>query len=190
MLKDKYGKHHHMKHAEAQQSLFKHCSLLDPLRNLKGIAEDVKIRGDLQSAYIEELTGTLSVTSPSAAIKKKQAQAVAAKKARRERPDQQKFWAELMEKAQAKGDHGQAELCANMIRTSVKSPAVMAELMRPPTKEDMDRYRAERAQAVSTGTATENDEGEDSRAENGVHGGIGVLNGKPVLGPPRPPGLH
>lgn len=128
MLKDKYGKYHRMSRAEANERLFTYCNILNPLRHLKGVAEDVKIRGDLPGAYIDELTAVLSVDDPMPAIKKKRADEEAAKQARRQKPDAQGFWAELFEKAKRKGDEGQAKLCAQMMRTSVKSPAVMADL--------------------------------------------------------------
>lgn len=82
------------------------------------------------------------------------------------------------------GDTAAAEMCAKMMRTSVKSPAVMEELFRPPTKKDLDHYRAERSGRMQSGTGTHVDEEDEPDAM--ASGGIGVLNGKVVYGPLRP----
>ena len=71
MIKDKHGKIHLVSRAEALDKLFKYCSILDPLRNLKAVAEDVKIREDLPQAYINKLTKVLSVSDPAPVIKKR-----------------------------------------------------------------------------------------------------------------------
>ncbi|KAK5115396.1 hypothetical protein LTR85_009856 [Meristemomyces frigidus] len=197
-LKDKRGKYLTLKRAGVQQFLATHSKVLDPLRHLKGIAEDVKIRGDLPGAYIDDLTKTLLVNNPSTAVKKRQADEDAARQARRKQDDgQQEFWAELMEKNLREGDEGSAKLCAQMIRTSVKGPSFWADFMGPDfmgpaSQESMDRHRAKRAARAAQGTVTEVDDEEEEEEEEGAGdaaghgGGIGVLDGKTVFGPPRP----
>ena len=87
----------------------------------------------------------------------------------------------------------------DMLKVSAKSPAVMADLMRPPTQEDIERYRRERAarqttpgpaQSAGSFTSIGNSGGfiEDEEVDD-ASGGIGMIDGKPVFGSPRPPGL-
>lgn len=141
MLKDKHGEYFHMSRAEAQKRLFLHGNVLDPLLQLKQVADDVKIRGDLPQAYIDELTACLSSGNPSVSTKKKQRQEHAAQQARDKEPDRQSFFRELRDKMLREGDTGTAELAAQMMRVPVHSPAVMDELFAPPTKEELDRFR-------------------------------------------------
>ena len=61
MLKDMYGNYYCITREEASSKLLKYCHLLDPLRKLKGIADNVKVRGELPQALIDEFTNILSV---------------------------------------------------------------------------------------------------------------------------------
>ena len=89
------------------------------------------------------------------------------------------FFRELAVKNRQEGDHGAADLCEQMTRTTVKSPGVMEELFRPPTKERLDAWR-DRRRSRDLVIDESTDEIEDSSA------GIGMLNGKPIFGPVRP----
>lgn len=87
------------------------------------------------------------------------------------------------------------------LKVPAKSPAVMAEVMKPPTKEEMEKFRRENqvaqagAMAPSSSIASSESEydigeedGEDSYVD-AVTDGIGTIDGKPVFGPVRPPHL-
>ncbi|KAK5131733.1 hypothetical protein LTR08_000622 [Meristemomyces frigidus] len=205
-LKDDYGKYYLLHRADAQRRLFAHCEgVLAPLLKLQGFAEAVRVRGDLPGALIDRLTATLSNPNPPAAVKKKLVDERARKQAgldeeRRAEDSKHDFFKNLMETNLRKGDQGGADLCRQMLGTSANSPVVWAELMPPPpSQEDLDRWNdgrpareAAAGAATAQGTVTEvDDDGEvaDTGGANGGAGGVGVLNGKPVFGPPRPPGM-
>ena len=202
-LKDDWGKYYHLSRAEAQRQLFTHCeAVLAPLLQMRAIAEAVYIRGDLPRALIDRLSTTMSAPDPSGTVKKKLADERARRQAlldkeRRKEAHQHDFWQKTLEKNLREGDQGGADLCRRMMATSMKSPAVMAELMAPPTREEMERYSRRAAEmappaaVAAQGTVTEvgSDEGGDDVSTDGGAGGIGVINGKPVFGPPRPAGL-
>ncbi|KAK3633174.1 hypothetical protein LTR56_015950 [Elasticomyces elasticus] len=197
MLADKYGKYWQFGRKEAQAKLFIHCNILAPLMELKGVAEDVKVRGDIPQKMIDDMTATLSSTDVSPPTKKKKAEEAAEKQARPKKPDQQDFWREMRDKYMAKGDQGMVDMAEKMMSTSVMSPAVMEMLMAPPTREELMGYGPTPPPpppTYQTGLVTEvsddedEDDGEDdSLATEALAGSIGMLNGKPVFGPPRPP---
>ncbi|KAK4949228.1 hypothetical protein LTR10_011844 [Elasticomyces elasticus] len=97
------------------------------------------------------------------------------------------------------GNKGIAATAEKMMRTSVKSPAVMAMLMAPPTREEMMCYGGgygpppppppptHQPGIVTKVSDEENeaDEDNDLLATEAHTGSIGTLNGKPVFGPPR-----
>ena len=143
MLKDRYGEYHLVSRAEAPAKLFKYHKSLDPLRELKGIADDVKIRGDLPQAYMEDLTEVLSkpVSDVSGAVKKKRETEAAERKKRQEQEQNSSFYACMKRLAEKyKGTDAEQDYL-EMLKVSDKSPAVMADLFKPPTQEEMDGWR-------------------------------------------------
>ena len=144
MLKDMHDQYYHVKRTDASNRLFKHGTILEPLFKLKGVAEYVNVRGDLPQAYMDRLTTSLSNPNPAPATKKKLLKEQAVKQARPKEPSMHDFFRELAVKNRQEGDHGAADLCEQMTRTTVKSPGVMEELFRPPTKERLDAWRDRR----------------------------------------------
>jgi hypothetical protein len=195
MIKDSHGNYHNVKKSEAHQYLFRHGNMLNSLRCLKGIADDVKIRGDLPQALMDELAVLHTSPHVAPALKKKQAAEQAARKDRQEKEKGTGFHAfmqEMLKKHEGK-DPGMADFCRQALKTSVKSPAVLADLMMPPTLAEMDRIGrqpfdmpSDHILAEDGGDAQsgESDDDEDEMDDN--HGGIGIINGKPVFGPVRP----
>jgi hypothetical protein len=201
MLKDRHGKYHHVSRAEAAVKLFKYHKILDPLRALKGIAELMQIRGDLPGAYMEELKTILSVpTSKLGAIAKRKRETEEAERKKRQEQDKgsgfHAFMKTMVEKYKGTPDE---KTYRDMLKVSAKSPAVMADLMKPPTKEELERYRREypvdQATAGPAGSTASSDSyanGDFVEEEEDIDvgsEGVGMIDGKPVFGPPRPPGL-
>ncbi|TKA61314.1 hypothetical protein B0A55_11740 [Friedmanniomyces simplex] len=186
MLKGKYSKFWHFHRAEAGAKLFRHCNILTPFAELKGVGEDVKIRGDLPQKLNDDLTAILTSADVSVTIGKKKARGDTAKQARSKKPDQQRFWRELRDNYTKEVDQGMVEMMEKMLRTSVKSPAVMQELMKPLTQGELDRLFAPR-QPPNTPFASI----ADADGFTGVthSSDIGMLDGKPVFGPICPEGL-
>ncbi|KAK3708009.1 hypothetical protein LTR37_011702 [Vermiconidia calcicola] len=186
LIKDTHGKHYSFERGEAKAYFFKHITVLEPLRRLKGIADDVKIRGDLPQAYMDGLVKVLSAPTPPPAIKKKQMEAEVARKRREESRKGNDFHSFMKELADGYegSDPGMADYCRGMLKTSVMSPAVMADMMKPPTARELERI-CRRSQEASESEEEEEDvtDGEDIGV---ISGAIGVLDGKPVFGPPRP----
>ncbi|KAK5726567.1 hypothetical protein LTR15_002452 [Elasticomyces elasticus] len=166
-----------------------------------GVAEDVKIRGDIPQKMIDDMTATLSSTDVSPPTVKKKAEA-AAESSRPNKPDAQDFWREMRDKNLLPGGNkGIAATAEKMMRTSVKSPAVMAMLMAPPTREEMMCYGGgygpppppppptHQPGIVTKVSDEENeaDEDNDLLTTEAHTGSIGTLNGKPIFGPPRLP---
>jgi hypothetical protein len=74
-----------------------------------------------------------------------------------------------------------------MLRFPVLSPALKDDLMRPPTREELDRMGV----GPAGGDLVGDDDGEEGEEGEGAltsaaGGGIGMLDGNPVFGPPRP----
>ncbi|KAK3684710.1 hypothetical protein LTR37_020004 [Vermiconidia calcicola] len=185
LIKDAHGKHYSFERGEAKAYFFKHITVLEPLRRLKGIADDVKIRGDLPQAYMDGLAKVLSVPTPPPAIKKKQMEEGVARKRREESRKGTGFHAFMKELADGYegSDPGMADYCRGMLKTSVMSPAVMADLMKPPTAEELERVRRQPQEA----SESEDEDVTDGEDVEVIPGAIGILDGKPVFGPPRPP---
>ena len=138
MLRDAYGRNHVVKRAEAKDYLFKYCNILEPLRALKDIAELVKIRGDLPQAYTDDLTKTLSASNLSVKIKKQQNEEKAVREAQHKAPSFQEFMAGISEKNKDDlASAGMVKLARQCMNVTAKSPAVMRELMKPPTEAEM-----------------------------------------------------
>lgn len=190
MLRDRYGRVHCVKKSEVA-SIFEYCTVLEPLKALKGIAEDVKIRGDLPQTYIDELVGVLSVSNPAPVTKKKQA-------TERAQPKQAKMASarDFMEEMARKnpGSEWHRDMAERFKKIPVKSPAVMNMLMQPPTADEMARYAASTHQVANVGQSNESADDDDDLEPVGsigrLEGGIGTLHGKPVFEPVRPPYLE
>jgi hypothetical protein len=197
MLKDRYGKYHLVSHEEAPVKLFKHHKILDPLKNLKGIADDVKIRGDLPQAYMDELTEVLSkpVSDISGAVKKKREAEAAERKKRQVQEQESGFHAFMKQMAEKYKGTGTEQHYLDCLKVPAKSPAVMADLFKPPTQEEMDGWRQIRQAGpppgppVSWDDVTDDSEDEESYTELIPAGAIAMLDGRPVFGPVRPPAL-
>lgn len=84
MLKDCHGRYHYVKRAEVYQKIFCHGNILESLRCLKGIADNVQIRGDLPQAYMDKLTALLTAPARAPAMQQKQKSEEAARKSRHE----------------------------------------------------------------------------------------------------------
>ncbi|KAK4888813.1 hypothetical protein LTR27_012344 [Elasticomyces elasticus] len=189
-IKDTHGKYWHLSVDEAFAHLAEHTVLFAPFLLLNEFAEYVSVRGDLPQKCIDDLTRVLSTKEVSSVIKKKKADDKAAKQARSREPGfDTSFWKDMWDKYTAQGDQGMVDMAEQMLRTSIKSPAVMEMLFAPPTQESLDRWNAERPQraaaAAQGGVVTEVTGGDEEVVA--TEGGIGMLNGKPVFGPPRPP---
>lgn len=202
VLKDSYGKYYHVSRAEAPVKLFKYHSILDPLRNLKGIAEQVHIRGDLPGPYMEELKAVLSILESDlgAKAKKKREVDAAEQKKRQQKDKGSSFHAFMKELAEKHEGTGLGDLARDCLKVPAKSPAVMAELFAPPTPEELARFRRQDQTAQTPAMPSssneslsdfecDSDEDEGPQAVDSTAGGIGSIGGKPVFGPIRPLGL-
>ena len=197
MLKDKYGKYHLVSRKEAHVKLFKHHKILDPLKHLKGIADDVKIRGDLPQAYMDELTEVLSksVTDVSHRVKKKRETDAAERKKRQVQEQESGFHAFMKQMAEKYKGTDTEQYYLDCLKVPAKSPAVMADLFKPPTQEEMNgRHQIRQAgpppgPPVSWDDVTDASEDEEPYAELIPAGAIAMLDGTPVFGPVRPPAL-
>ncbi|TKA56314.1 hypothetical protein B0A55_12480 [Friedmanniomyces simplex] len=179
MLKGKYSKFWHFHRAEAGANLFRHCNIFTPFAGLKGVREDVKIRGDLPQKLIDELTAILTSADVSVTIKKKKAQEDAARQARPKKPDQQRFWREMWDKYAKEGDQGMVDMMEKMMRHSVDSPALMRELMKPLTTQgDLRRSFAPRQPPTTPFASIADADGFTSVTHISD---IGMLDGKPVF---------
>ncbi|KAK5708455.1 hypothetical protein LTR97_000996 [Elasticomyces elasticus] len=191
-LRDRFDKYYLFSRNEAMIKLSENNFLLEPFLSLTNFAEDVDVGGDIPQKLIDRLTRALSTPTVSLAIKKKKARDEATKALHRAsvKPglSSQTYWKDIRDTAIAGGTS--TSLPDMMMRTSIKSPAVMEMLMAPPSQESLDRWNAERPQrqaaaAAQGGVVTEvSDDGNEGGT---THGGIGMLNGKSILGPPRPP---
>ena len=137
MLEDRYGQYYQGSHAEAASKLFYHHKILDPLRNLKGIAEYVHIRGDLPGPYMDELRAVLSVPETDLGAK--------AKKKRQEQDRGLGFHAFMKKMADNHKGAEDGQFYLDLLKVPTKSRAVMADLMKPPTQEELDRIGASQA---------------------------------------------
>ncbi|KJY01464.1 hypothetical protein TI39_contig290g00027 [Zymoseptoria brevis] len=176
------GKLHSFRPNELDTKLFKNIKILEPLKKLKAITEQVDIRGDLPTTYINELAKVLAVTNPGPAAKRTQkAKAAVASKQPKHTGGLQAFAAEQLAK-NPNMDAGMRKLYEDCMKTSRKSPAVMRKIfpemydgsMTPGTPITMRDDLPPAAIAAGSGIDV-------------VNGGIGVLNGKPIFGPVRPP---
>lgn len=189
IIKDCHGKYHHVKRAEAYDYFFKYGTILAPLLCLKGIAEDVKVRGDLPQKYMDDLTTDLSVAGPAPVTKKKQIEEEVERKNREAHrmPGFHALIKEFAKKHEGKDD-GMAEWYRDAIRTPDMSPAVLEELFKEPTKEELETSQSG-ALGSGSNVASFEDVTEFEQVDGGIPSSkhIGYLNGKPVFGPVRPP---
>ena len=142
--KDKYGKYHLLSRAEAPTKLFRHHKILDPLRELKGIAYDVKIRGDLPQAYIDELTEVLSkpVSNLSYAVKKKREAEAAERKKHQEQEQESGFQAFMKTMAEKYKGTDSEQHYVDCLKVPCKvSSGHGRSLFKPPTQEEMAGWR-------------------------------------------------
>ena len=197
MLKDKHSKYHLVSRKEAPIKLFKHHKILDPLKHLKGIADDVKIRGDLPQAYMDELAKVLSkpVSDVSHRVKKKREAEAAERKKRQDQEQESGFHAFMKQMAEQYKGTDTEQYYLDCLKVPAKSPAVMADLFKPPTQEEMNGWRLIRQAGpppgppVSWDDVTDASEDEEPYAELIPAGAIAMLDGTPVFGPVRPPAL-
>ena len=177
MLRDIYGKYHGVKRSEVQEKLFKYCKLLEPLRKLRNIAEFVLVRGDLSQAYIDELTVILSSSEQSARIKKQQAEAKKTREEQRKPLSFQEVMGDIAEKNKHDPNQkGKVQLAQQCMRVPAKSPAVMAELMKPPSQASLQRHR-ERMDAERQAQASQQENpvnASSSAGEQDVGRSVGV----------------
>lgn len=188
------GRYDMVRRSEINTKLFRDINILEPLRRLKGVAQEASIRGDLPQAYKDELTKVLTSATPTCATKKKLQEKAAAERKRQAASTPSPSLAEFARDMLAKdpnADAGMRGLYQQLMRTSVKSPAVMAELFKEPTKEEIDRISAQcRADRVARDAEVEGQGASEGEVEEQVSlSGIGVIAGKPIFGPPRPPGM-
>lgn len=190
-LKDKHGTNYFVWPEQAEECLFKHCGILDPLLHLSGVAEDVKVRGDLPQDYIDKQVKVLSVSTPAPLTKKKQTKEEAERKKRQRQRKTTGFHAcmkELADKHES-SDPSMAKFYRDALKAPVMSPALIHDLFKPPTQDEL---------RLMHGGVREQSNGEPTQAVAGLQGpstsavasstsrGIGMLHGKPVYGPPRP----
>ncbi|SMQ48237.1 unnamed protein product [Zymoseptoria tritici ST99CH_3D7] len=171
------GKLHSFRPNEFDTKLFKNIKILEPLKKLKGITEQIDIRGDLPTTYINELIKVLAVTNPGPAAKRAQkAKAAVASKQPKHTGGLQAFAAEQLAK-NPDMDAGMRKLYEDCMKTSRKSPAVMRKIfpemydgsMTPGTPitmpDDLPPAAMQAATAIAAGSGVDV-----------VNGGIGVLN--------------
>ncbi|KAK5746655.1 hypothetical protein LTR17_000671 [Elasticomyces elasticus] len=173
-LRDSYDKYYLFTRDGALAKLSENNSLLEPFLSLPDFAEDVDIGGDIPQKLIDRLTRVLSAPTVSLEVKIKMARDEATRAAQRAvfRPgmSSQTYWKDIRDAAVARGTS--TSIPDKMMRTSIKSPGVMEMLMSPLGQGSM-HYPP--TQAVAQGSVS------------AVTDGIGMLNGKPIFGPPRPP---
>ncbi|KAK3645540.1 hypothetical protein LTR56_002981 [Elasticomyces elasticus] len=142
---------------EAMIKLSENNFLLEPFLSLTNFAEDVDVGGDIPQKLIDRLTRALSTPTVSLAIKKKKARDEATKALHRAsvKPglSSQTYWKDIRDTAILGGTS--TSLPDMMMRTSIKSPAVMEMLMAPPSQESLDRWNAERPQRQAAAAAQE-----------------------------------
>ena len=143
----------------------------------------------LPGAYMEELKMILAVpTSKLGAVAKKKRETEEAERKKRQEQDNESGFHAFMKTMVDKFKGTPSEnTYRDMLKAPAKSPAVMADLFKPPTKEELERYSREYPGDEATGGGggfVEEEEDIDVESE-----GISMIDGKPVLGPPRPPGL-
>ncbi|KAI5358666.1 hypothetical protein Slin14017_G109490 [Septoria linicola] len=175
------GKFHQFDEQEFHTKLFKNIHIIEPLKKLKGVAVQVDIRGDLPQRCIDELTSVLSVNDPGPAGKRALRSKAAAASKKAPSDSLQSFAAEKLAE-DPNMDPGMKALYQQLTRTSVKSPAVMSQIF--PELYNGSMYPPGYGSEQSTEHVTE----QDGTPALPV-GGIGVIDGRPVFGPRRPPSM-
>jgi hypothetical protein len=122
------GKFHSIKEKDFDTKLYKNIKILDALKKLKAITDQVDIRGDLPKTYIDELIKTLVVADPKpAAIRTQRTKAALASKQPAPTGGLHGFAAEMLAK-DPKMSPGSRKILEDCMKTSRKSPAVMVRI--------------------------------------------------------------
>ena len=130
--------------------------------------------------------------------KKRLARPKAAKAARGSESSESSMWKEMRDDALAKGNQGMTDMGEQMMRTSVKSPAVM----QPSFGDVGGPFVSQQTGGNTANGATGNNNASSATGNTGIgmtvksgndttvsSGGIGMVNGKVIFGPPRPPSI-
>lgn len=109
---------------EIETELFKNVKILEVLKQLRGVADVVDVRGDLPTKYIAELTKCLAVADPGPAAKRAhRAKAATSSKQPKSSGGVQEFAADMLAK-DPNMSPSMRKLCQDLMKSSTKSPAV------------------------------------------------------------------
>ena len=169
---------------------------MGPFKQWYGAAEEVNVRGEMPQAFIDQLVAALTNESQSSVTKKRLAKAKAAKAARASKSSESSFWKEMRDGALANGNQGMADMAEQMMRTTIKSPSVMQHLFgdlggpfvsqQPGTNDAATGGNTTHGMTGNVGANVATNTNNGAAADNG---GIGMISGMVVFGPPRPPGM-
>ncbi|CZT16152.1 uncharacterized protein RCC_01993 [Ramularia collo-cygni] len=165
-------------HAHSMHStIFRDIHMLDPLKALKGVADYVNIRGDLPCEYRDELRKILSTEEPRIAGRKlRKADIEAASKKPKPDGGLAAFAAEKLAE-DPDMEPGMKTLYNELLNSSTMSPAVKSLLFPEDYGVDTMEPLSDHQQAAT------------AVPEAVPIGSIGVLDGKVIFGPVRPPSL-